>query len=188
MPMIRFCRLCGTEVESRVPPLEDRPRPVCPECGYVDYVNPINVVGTVPVWGEDGGSVLLCRRNIEPRYGYWTLPAGFLEYGESTAAGAERETQEEAGARVDLLGLFTVLDVVHVGQVHLFYRARLRDLDLEPGPETIEARMFRVTQLPWDDLAFLTTKRTLEHYCADLAAGSFQVHTGVVERHRPSPD
>lgn len=183
-PDIRHCRLCGTAVESRVPPLEDRERPVCPTCGYVDYVNPINVVGTVPTWGDDGRRILLCLRNIEPRKGYWTLPAGFLEYGEAVAQGAVRETLEEAGARVELQGLYTVLDVVHAGQVHLFFRARLLDLELAPGPETVENRVFDVDDLPWDDLAFLTTRRTLEHYVADLSQGAFGVHTGEIHYRR----
>jgi len=180
-PDIRFCRLCGTPTEQRVPPGEDRERAVCPACGYVDYVNPTAVVGTVPVWGEDGGAVLLCLRAIEPRRGRWTLPAGFLEYGETLAAGAERETREEAGARIELEGIYTVLDVVHAGQVHVFYRARLLDLDLDPGEETLEARVFPLAEIPWDELAFLTVRRTLECYLADRAAGiGFPVHTEAI--------
>ena len=104
-----------------MPADDNRDRAICTACGEIHYENPINVVGTVPVWGEQ---VLLCRRNIEPRYGFWTLPAGFMELGETTAEGAVRETDEEAGARIELQGLFTVLNVVRVGQVHLFYRAR----------------------------------------------------------------
>jgi len=131
------------------------------------------VVGTVPVW-ED--SVLLCRRNIEPRHGFWTLPAGFMELGESTEAGAVRETDEEAGARIVVEGLFTVLNVVRVGQVHFFYRARLEDTRFAPGPESIEARLFREDEIPWDDLAFRTVRLTLERYFADRKAGSFGIH------------
>jgi ADP-ribose pyrophosphatase YjhB (NUDIX family) len=133
----------------------------------------LNVVGTVPVW-ED--SVLLCRRNIEPRHGFWTLPAGFMELGESTEAGAVRETDEEAGARIVVEGLFTVLNVVRVGQVHFFYRARLQDTRFAPGPETIEARLFREDEVPWDELAFRTVKLTLERYFADRRAGAFGIH------------
>lgn len=183
MPDIRFCRLCGTATEQRVPDLEDRPRAVCPACGYVDYVNPINVVGTVPVWWEepDGPRILLCRRNIEPRRGLWTLPAGFLELGESVADGALRETEEEAGARVELEALFGVLDVVRVGQVHLFFRARLLDLDLSPGVETIENGLFRVADLPWDELAFRTVRHILQAWVDDHARGEFGLHTGRVD-------
>ena len=146
---------------------------MCGSCQHIDYENPLNVVGTVPVW-ED--SVLLCRRNIEPRHGFWTLPAGFMELGESTEAGAVREKDEEAGARIVVEGLFTVLNVVRVGQVHFFYRARLEDTRFAPGPESIEARLFREDEIPWDDLAFRTVRLTLERYFADRKAGSFGIH------------
>jgi ADP-ribose pyrophosphatase YjhB (NUDIX family) len=174
---IKHCRVCGTEVSYRVPVDDNRERAVCTACNEVHYENPINVVGTVPVGGEQ---VLLCRRNIEPRHGFWTLPAGFLELGESTAAGAERETVEEAGANIELQDLFTVLNVVRAGQLHLFYRARLLDTSLAPGPETIEARLFREDEVPWDELAFRTVRLTLEHYFADRRRGSFAVHVGDV--------
>lgn len=159
---------------------------MCPQCGYVDYVNPVNVVGTVPVWGGHGGTdwagdqILLCRRAIEPRKGLWTLPAGFLEYGETLAEGAERETHEEAGARVELGPLYTVLDVTHVGQVHVYFLARLVDLDLQPGPETIENRLVAPAEIPWEELAFRTVRRTLRHYVQDCATGRFEVHTAAI--------
>ncbi len=114
---IKHCRSCGAPAHYRVPADDNRERAICSVCGTVHYENPLNVVGTVPVWDEQ---VLLCLRNIEPRYGKWTLPAGFLELGETTTEGALRETDEEAGARIELLGLFTVLNVVRVGQVHLY--------------------------------------------------------------------
>ena len=170
---ILHCRRCGTRVEYRVPADDNRERAVCPACGEIHYENPINVVGTVPVWGDQ---VLLCRRNIEPRFGLWTLPAGFLELGETSAAGALRETEEEAGAHVELEGLYTVLNVVRAGQVHLFYRARMLDTHLAPGPETIEARLFREHELPWDQLAFRTVRRTLELFFADRRGGRYPVH------------
>ena len=150
---------------------------MCPACGEVHYENPLNVVGTVPVWGDQ---VLLCRRNIEPRYGLWTLPAGFLELGESVEAGALRETVEESGAKVEVGALFTMLDVVRAGQMHLFYLARMLDTTLAPGPETIEARLFGEDQVPWEQLAFRTVRQTLEYFFADRASGSFRLHTGVV--------
>ena len=174
---IKHCRVCGTEVSYRVPADDNRERALCPACGEIHYENPINVVGTVPVWDE---SVLLCRRNIEPRYGLWTLPAGFLELGETTAEGALRETDEEAGAHVELQDLFTVLDVVRAGQVHFFYRARMLDTHLAPGPETIEARLFREHEVPWDELAFRTVRLTLEHFFADRRKGAFGMHVGQV--------
>ena len=159
----------------QTPPDDNRERAVCTVCATVHYENPLNVVGTVPFW-ED--RVLLCRRNIEPRRGLWTLPAGFMELGENTSDGALRETVEEAGAHVEMLGLFTLLNVVPVGQVHLFYRARLLDTIFDPGPETIEARLFAEAEIPWTDLAFRTTRRTLELYFADRrAGGAFGFHT-----------
>lgn len=186
-PEIRFCRVCGASTVRSIPPMEDRERAVCPACGYVDYVNPVNVVGTVPVWVDASGEtrILLCLRNIEPRRGFWTLPAGFQEVGETTQEGAVRETLEEAGARVSLEGLFSVQEVVHVAQVHLFYRARLLDLELSPGLETIENRLFGVFEIPWDDLAFHTVRRTLEAWVADHARGVFGVHTGSITRPMP---
>jgi ADP-ribose pyrophosphatase YjhB (NUDIX family) len=174
---IKHCRACGTGVQYRVPNDDNRERAVCDGCGTVHYENPINVVGTVPVWGEQ---VLLCRRNIEPRYGLWTLPAGFMEYGETTEQGAARETDEEAGAHFELQGLFSVLSVVRVGQVHLYFRARLLDTEFAPGPETIEARLFREDEIPWDELAFRTVRETLKFYFADRARGRFEVHCGDI--------
>ncbi|MDE2275507.1 MAG: NUDIX hydrolase [Burkholderiales bacterium] len=174
---IQHCRVCGTAVAYRVPSGDNRERAVCPACGEIHYENPINVVGTVPVWGEQ---VLLCRRNIEPRYGLWTLPAGFLELGESAAEGALRETVEEAGARIELQSLYTLLNVVRVGQVHLFYRARMLDTTLAPGPETIEARLFGEQEVPWAELAFGTVRRTLEHFFADRRRGDFGFHEGAI--------
>jgi ADP-ribose pyrophosphatase YjhB (NUDIX family) len=174
---IKHCKTCGGAVEYGVPADDNRERATCTVCHTVHYENPINVVGTVPVWGEQ---VLLCRRNIEPRYGYWTLPAGFMEMGETTAEGAVRETIEEAGARIELQGLFSVINVVRAGQLHLFYRARLLDTDFAPGPETIEAQLFREAEIPWDEIAFHTVRETLERYFDDTRKGRFEVHSGDV--------
>jgi ADP-ribose pyrophosphatase YjhB (NUDIX family) len=174
---IKHCRACGSPVNYVVPADDNRERAVCTACGTIHYENPLNVVGTVPVWGD---RVLLCRRNIEPRYGLWTLPAGFMELGETTAEGAIRETDEEAGARIELEGLFTVLNVVRVGQVHFYYRARLLDDRFDPGPETIEARLFTEQEIPWDQLAFKTVRETLRHYFTDRAQGQFRIHTADI--------
>ncbi|CAG1017978.1 ADP-ribose/FAD diphosphatase [Burkholderiaceae bacterium] len=170
---IKFCKACGGEAPYSIPADDNRERAICKVCGTIHYENPLNVVGTVPAWND---KVLLCKRNIEPRYGFWTLPAGFMELGETTAEGALRETVEEAGARIELLGLYTVLNVVRVGQVHLFYRANLRDTDFAPGPETIETRLFREEEIPWDELAFRTVRETLLRYFADFRRGRFDVH------------
>lgn len=170
---IQHCQTCGSRVEYRIPPDDNRDRAICPSCGQVHYVNPINVVGTLPAWEDQ---VLLCRRNIEPRFGFWTLPAGFMELGETTEQGALRETDEEAGARIRMQGLFTVLNVVAVGQVHLYYRADLLDTRFNPGPETIEAQLFREHEIPWDQLAFRTVRETLTRYFDDRRRGQFGVH------------
>ncbi len=171
---IKHCKQCGTAVVYRLPDDGDtKERAVCPACNTVHYENPLNVVGTVPHWGD---KVLLCKRNIEPRWGKWTLPAGFMELGETTAEGAARETTEEAGAQFELEGLLTLLNVVRVGQVHLFYRARLLSEVFDPGFETIEARLFSEDEIPWDEIAFRTVKETLERYFADRKAGSFGIH------------
>ena len=174
---IQHCKTCGGVVRYRIPADDTRERAVCTDCGIVHYENPLNVVGTVPTWQDQ---VLLCRRNIEPRRGLWTLPAGFMELGESTAEGALRETVEEAGASVQMGGLFTLLNVVRVGQVHLFYLAALRHAEFAPGPETIEARLFREDEIPWDEIAFRTVRDTLRHFFDDRRSGRFGVHAGDI--------
>jgi len=170
---IQHCRACGTAVAYLIPPDDNRERAVCPACGLVHYENPLNVVGTVPIWGAQ---VLLCKRAIEPRRGFWTLPAGFLELGETTAEGALRETIEEAGAQVDLGPLFSVLNVARVGQVHLFYLATMRSQALDPGSETLEARLFREDEVPWDEIAFRTVRETLRYFFDDRQRGQFGMH------------
>jgi len=174
---IKHCRACGGAVEYRVPADDNRDRATCTVCTTIHYENPLNVVGTLPVWQD---KVLLCRRAIEPRRGLWTLPAGFMELGETTEEGALRETVEEAGARVELEGLYSMLNVVRVGQVHLFYRARMLDTDFVPGPESLEARLFAEHEVPWDEIAFRTTKRTLEFFFADRRDGRYGFHAADI--------
>lgn len=176
-PPAKHCRNCGAAVDIRLPDDGDtKPRAVCPACHLVHYDNPLNVVGTVPVWGDTGQYVLLCKRNIEPRFGKWTLPAGFMELNETTAEGAARETVEEAGAQFEMGEIFTLMNVSRVGQVHIYYRARLLSDIFDPGHETIEARLFTEDQIPWDEIAFRTVKETLEHYFADRRQGRFGFH------------
>jgi ADP-ribose pyrophosphatase YjhB (NUDIX family) len=174
---MKFCSACGRDVVLEVPAGDNRPRHCCRSCGSIHYQNPKLVLGTVTVWAD---KVLLCKRAIEPRYGYWTLPAGFMENGETTGEGAARETLEEAGARIELGPLYTMIDVPHVEQVHLFYRAQLLHLDFEPGPESLEARLFDETEIPWDDIAFRTVGQTLRWYFEDRRAGRFELHTGAI--------
>ena len=170
---MKFCSNCGAPVAQRVPPGDSLPRAVCDACGNIHYQNPKLVVGTLPEWQ---GRLLLCRRAIEPRYGYWTLPAGFMENGETVADAAARETLEEAGARVELAGPFSMISVQYVNQVHLFYRARLVDLEFRPGVESLEVALFEEAGLPWKDIAFRTVGLTLRHWFADRARGAFEFH------------
>jgi ADP-ribose pyrophosphatase YjhB (NUDIX family) len=173
-PRIRHCKQCGTTVTYRLPDDGDtRERAICPACHTVHYENPLNVVGTIPIWNDQ---VLLCKRNIEPRLGKWTLPAGFMELGETVMQGAARETQEEAGAQFQMLELFSIMNVVRVGQVHFFFRAQLTSPDFDPGHETQEARLFAEQDIPWDDIAFRTVRETLRCYFADRARGHYSLH------------
>ena len=172
--IIKHCRACGTSVELRVPDDGDtRERAVCPACGTIHYVNPLLVVGTVPYLGDQ---VLLCKRAIEPRYGKWTLPAGFMELGETMAQGAARETAEEAGAEVEMGAFFSAMSIPRVGQVHVFYLARLLHDRFDPGHESLEARLFTEGDLPWDELAFTTVRETLKCFFADRRLGQFGLH------------
>jgi len=176
---MKFCSSCGYPVTLRVPAGDGRPRHVCDSCGTVHYINPRNVAGTISVRNH---KVLMCRRAIEPRYGYWTLPAGFMELGETTAQAAFRETLEESGADVQVGELFSLCNVPHVNHVYLFYLARLGDSRIAPGIETLEVKLFEEQDMPWDDLAFPAVAHTLCHFFTDRAAGriedgSFRVHT-----------
>ena len=170
---MKFCSNCGAPVVRRVPPGDSALRDVCDACGIIHYQNPKLVVGSIPEWE---GRLLLCRRAIEPRYGYWTLPAGFMENGETTGDGAARETLEEAGARIELGAAFSMISVPYVNQVHVFYRARLLDLDFEAGVESLEVALFEEGKLPWKDIAFRTVGITLKHWYADRARGVFGFH------------
>jgi len=173
-PPIQHCKVCGHTVVYRLPDDGDtRERAVCPACHTIHYENPLNVVGTIPVWGDQ---VLLCKRAIEPRYGKWTLPAGFMELGETVAEGAARETVEEAGAQFEMGDFFSLVNITRVGQVHLFYRATLLSDQFDPGHETLEARLFDEADIPWDLVAFRTVSETLKRFFADRRAGRFGTH------------
>lgn len=169
-PEIRYCCTCAAPVALTVPPGDSLPRHVCPACGAIHYRNPRLVVGALPVWE---GKVLLCRRAIAPRHGFWTLPAGFMENAESVADAAMRETLEEARAHVELDELFTMISVPHISQVHVIYRARLLNLDFSPGEESLEVALFDEAAIPWTEIAFRTVARTLQLYFADRARGQF---------------
>ena len=170
---MKFCSNCAAPVAKRVPPGDSLPRWVCDQCGEIHYQNPKLVVGTI---AEQDGRILLCRRAIEPRYGYWTLPAGYMENDESTLQAAERETREEAGAKIELGEPFSMISIPYVNQVHLFYRARLLELDFRPGDETLEVAMVEEAQVPWKELAFRTVSMTLKLWFEDRRAGTFGFH------------
>ena len=172
---MKFCSACGAAVELRIPSDDNRARYICTSCGMIHYQNPRMVVGSIPVW-ED--KVLLCRRAIEPRYGLWTLPGGFMENGESTGAAAIRETLEEASARIEIVDLYAMYSLPYIDQVHLLFRAKLLDLDFAPGQESLEVALFDENQIPWDRLAFRPVRYSLEHYFADRSKGSFSLHMG----------
>lgn len=173
--IIKHCRQCGAAVDQRVPDDGDtRERAVCPACGTIHYVNPLLVVGTVPYLGD---RVLLCKRAIEPRHGKWTLPAGFMEMGETMQQGAARETAEEAGADVTMGPLFSTMSIPRVGQVHVFYLASMQHERCAGfGHETQEVRLFAESEVPWNEIAFTTVRRTLECFFEDRRRGSFGMH------------
>src|SRR3954464_401969 len=171
---MKFCANCGAKVVQRVPPGDSLPRFVCDECGEIHYQNPKMVVGTIP---EHEGRILLCRRAIEPRYGYWTLPGGFMENDESTSQAALRETGGGGGANIEMGEPFTLISVPRVNQVHLYYRARLRNLEFKPGEETLEVAMVEEAAVPWDDIAFRAVAAPLRLWFADRKRGTFTFHT-----------
>jgi ADP-ribose pyrophosphatase YjhB (NUDIX family) len=168
---MRFCPDCGAPVELRLPPDDQRTRHVCTACAAIHYQNPKLIVGAIPEW-EDG-RILLCRRAIEPRYGLWTLPAGFMENGETTPQAAARETLEEANARVEMGPLYGLFNIPHLDQVHLMFRARLLDLDFSPGVESLEVRLFEEHDIPWEQLAFRTVRLTLQRFFDERRRASF---------------
>jgi ADP-ribose pyrophosphatase YjhB (NUDIX family) len=170
---MKFCSNCAAPLVRRVPPGDTLPRWVCDACGEIHYQNPKLVVGAIP---EHDGRLLLCRRAIEPRYGYWTLPAGFMENDETPGQAALRETLEEAGARIELGAPFSMISIPRVNQVHLFYLARLATLEFKPGEESLEVALVEEARVPWQEIAFRTVGITLKRWFADRAAGRFGFH------------
>ncbi|MCW8196294.1 NUDIX hydrolase [Proteobacteria bacterium 005FR1] len=171
---MKFCSSCGSQVEWRIPTGDDRERHVCGSCETIHYTNPRIITGCLPIY-ED--KVLLCKRAIEPRYGYWTLPAGFMENGETTAQGALRESWEEAKASIELHDLYTLFNLPYINQVYLFYRGTLNSLDFGPGVESLEVDLFKEQDIPWDELAFPVVRKTLEHYFHDRREGHYPIRT-----------
>lgn len=176
---MKFCSNCGAAVALKIPPGDSLPRHVCDACSTIHYQNPKMIVGCIAEW-ED--RVLLCRRAIEPRLGLWTVPAGFMENGETTAQGAARETLEEANARVEVGPLYAMYNIPHINQVYILFRARLLDLNFSAGTESLEVKLFDEKDVPWESIAFATVRNTLNHYYADRKAGEYRFHLGTIER------
>lgn len=171
---MKYCHHCAGPITHHVPPGDDKPRYCCLRCGVTFYQNPNNVVGTLPIYQD---KVLLCKRAIEPRYGKWTLPAGFMENGETTLQGAIRETAEEAGAQIsaDDCYLYTLFNLPYINQVYLFFRTELRSLAFHPGEESLEVALFSEAEIPWSELAFPVVRVTLEQYFADRRSQRYPV-------------
>jgi len=178
---MKFCSQCGAPLRSRIPEGDLRPRHVCDACGTIHYQNPRLVVGCVP---EHTGRILLCRRAIEPRRGYWTVPAGFMENGETLQEGAARESREEALAEVAIGSLLSVVHVLHAEQVHVFFRATLTSGRFAAGAESLEVALVAPADIPWADIAFPSTEFTLRRYLEDKASGHELHHFTTIERRR----
>lgn len=175
---MKFCSNCGAPVTRKVPPGDSLPRYVCDACNTIHYQNPRMVVGCIVEWDD---RILLCRRAIEPRYGLWTVPAGYMENGETMHQGAIRETLEEATARVEMGPLYAIYNIPHINQVYILFRAQLLDLDFQAGAETLDVNLFAESEIPWDQLAFATVRNTLAHYYADRRTGEYKFHMGTIE-------
>lgn len=175
---MKFCSACGGTVSLRIPPGDALQRHVCNACGEIHYVNPKLVVGAIPEWRDQ---ILLCRRAIEPRYGKWTLPAGFMENDETTADAAARETLEEACARIEVGAVYAMVNIPHISQVHLFYRARLLSPDFAPGDESLEVALFDEADIPWQEMAFRSVTFALERFFEDRRKARFSFHTHDID-------
>ena len=176
---MKFCSACGHAVTLRIPENDDRERHVCDGCDAIHYHNPKVIVGCLPLWAD---KVLLCKRAIEPRYDFWTLPAGFMENAETTLEGACRETWEEARAKVERPTLYTIFDLPDINQVYMFYRGDLIGPEFGSGPESLEVALFDEAEIPWDHLAFPVVTETLHHYFEDRRSGVYPVHSRELRR------
>jgi ADP-ribose pyrophosphatase YjhB (NUDIX family) len=176
---MNFCSNCGTRVVLKVPDGDFLPRYVCENCGTIHYQNPKLVVGSVP---EYEGRILLCKRGIEPRLGYWTIPAGFMENDETLEAGAAREALEEARIDVEIGSLLLLANVTHARQVHVFFRSRMRTPDFGVTHESLEVVLADEKDIPWDDLAFPSTEYALRRFVEDRAAGIEPHHVAEMQR------
>tara|TARA_Y100000588_G_scaffold252419_1_gene266959 strand:+ start:4200 stop:4748 length:549 start_codon:yes stop_codon:yes gene_type:complete len=175
---MKYCSNCGGEVELKTPEGDNRDRYCCPDCSSIHYQNPKLVVGTLPV---EENKILLCRRGINPRYGLWTLPAGFLENGETIVEGAFRETLEETSTEVEIQSLYTIFDIPHISQIYLIYLARLKNHDFGPTAESLEVQLFDESEIPWNELAFPFVERALVYYFKDQKNSTFTLKNETIE-------
>lgn len=176
---MKYCCHCSAAVELLIPEGDCLPRYVCTTCHVIHYQNPKMVVGCIPEW-ED--KILLCRRAIEPRVGWWTLPAGFMENNETLAQAAARETLEEANARVEIGDLYALYSLPHISQVYVLFRAQLLDLDFKPGIESLEVKLMSENEIPWEEMAFRVIHDPLRRYFNERRHGKLGFHMGVIER------
>lgn len=176
---MKFCSQCGATVSHKIPEGDNLPRYICDNCNAIHYQNPRVIAGCIAEWQD---SILLCKRAIEPRYGLWTLPAGFMENRETTAEGAAREAMEEANARIQNISLFSVFSIPHISQVYMMYRGDLDQGFASAGQESLEVDLFREQDIPWNELAFPVMRETLKLYFADKKAGRFDTHNGDILR------
>ena len=176
---MKFCSECGKTVVHRIPEGDNLPRFICENCDIIHYQNPKLVVGCLPVWNEQ---ILLCKRAIEPSYGLWTLPAGFMENQESLEEAALRESREEANANLEIESIYSVISLPHINQIYVLYRAKLLDLDFYAGPVSLDVQLFNVEDIPWEKLAFKTIEHTLKHFYQNRKQDAFSIYTGVISK------
>tara|TARA_B100000902_G_C26894388_1_gene708991 strand:- start:22 stop:573 length:552 start_codon:yes stop_codon:yes gene_type:complete len=177
-PQQKYCSYCGSETSYKIPKDDNRERAVCDECGAIFYENPKVVSGCILEWQD---KILLCKRATEPRNGYWTLPAGFLENNETVAEGALRETYEEANAKSNNIELFYMCDLRHISQIYMMYRGFLLDGKYSAGPESEKVQLFTESEIPWGDIAFTVIEKTLKLYYQDKKNGNFSIHFDTID-------
>tara|TARA_X000001036_G_scaffold438727_1_gene487377 strand:+ start:3235 stop:3771 length:537 start_codon:yes stop_codon:yes gene_type:complete len=176
---MKYCSVCGSLTVRKIPEGDNRERDCCENCGTIHYSNPKIIVGTIP---SKDSAVLLCKRGIEPRYGKWTLPGGFLENGETVAQGAFRETLEETNTEVEMEDLYAIFNVPQINQVYMLYRANVVSNDYAPTSESLEVQFFEEDEIPWDELAFPFVPIVLKNFFSDLEKDEFPLTTHTIER------
>ena len=182
--MINFCSQCGNKMTQNIPTGDNRLRFTCIKCDFIHYENPKVIVGALPVFKKNNNEnkILLCKRNIEPRFGFWTLPAGFLENDESILDGAIRETYEETLANISNLDLYCIFNVIHAKQIHIFFRAEMLDTNFSTTSESSEVALFSLNDIPWGELAFPTVHKALKNFISDRESGNFHLEMSDIHK------